>query len=213
VLLVLQPHSTLLICDRDARCAVRGARWRQGRWPRAAGLRAASGGPAPVFWVHWVFPVRPVASRGQNQHQSWHWQLPGPAPQTTAIAMPAGDYSERERKAKGGVEGWRQRPKNKKGGVAQRGREPDSERRAAVPQAAREGRAKRDERREGRHPTGDDSRQPKRRGKDRGGMYWCIGGATHRRKLPMSSRCWAVDTKPEITKGRAQGPAHHRRRR
>jgi hypothetical protein len=92
-------------------------------------------------------------------------------------------------RAKGGVEGWRQRPKG--GGGAERQRR----------EAAREGRAKRGERREG-------GQSEKRRGARRAAPHGrdnpngaekteaiYIGAlpTAHRRKLPMSNRCWAVE--------------------
>jgi hypothetical protein len=48
-------------------------------------------------------------------------------------------------------------------------------------------------------------RQPNRRGKDPRRYMAYIGGATQRRKLPMSSRCWAVDTKPGNNKRESTG--------
>jgi hypothetical protein len=86
-------------------------------------------------------------------------------------------------RAKGGVKGWRQRPKR---AVWRR----DAERREAVPQAARGGRAKRGQRREGRHPTGETAQTARKRPK----RYIYILGAlpTVENCLCRRSRCWLL---------------------
>jgi hypothetical protein len=83
-------------------------------------------------------------------------------------------------------------PKAKKGGVAQRGRPEGLTQRGDMQCIRHRERAERKETRGERGGTPRERRSPNDAEKTEA---VCVGNATHRRKLPLSSRCWAVDTK------------------